>query len=118
MIIVTKDNKEYIPLLMGSIESEEPGEFITCIEACQNPVLNMFQQVDHVRIHISEIKGFRGSYSFPPIMLCQKKSDTKANWEQLNPILPYGSFGIESDTEEYKVGDGIIRWKALPYAKK
>ncbi|MHC1780999.1 MAG: hypothetical protein AB9922_12270 [Bacteroidales bacterium] len=118
MIIVTKDDKQYIPLLIGKIESTEIGEFITCIEARENPVLNIFQQVDHVRIHISEIRGFRGSYSFPPIVLGQKKATTKENWETHNPILPYGTYGVESDTGEHKIGDGVLRWNALPYANK
>lgn len=118
MIIVTKDDKQYIPLLIGRIESEEIGEYITCIEARENPILNMFNEIDHVRIHISEIRGFKGSYSFPPIMLGQTKTDTEENWKTLNPILQYGQFGFESGTEKYKVGDGVLRWNALPYAKK
>lgn len=66
MIVVTKDKKEYLPLLIGSLDSEEPGEFITCIEAGDSPSRDMFGQVTHFKIHISEVKGFKGTYAFPP----------------------------------------------------
>lgn len=73
MIVVTKDNREYLPLLIGSIESEEPGEYITCIEAGDNPSYDMFGQIAHFKIHVSDIKGFKGTYSFPPIVYSKKK---------------------------------------------
>lgn len=119
MIIVTKDDKQYIPLLFGAIESEEIGEYITCIEALENPVLNMFQQIEHVRVHISEVKGFLGTYSFPPIVYGNKVSDTADNWKSKNPILSYGQIGIESDSgsSHFKVGNGVLRWNALQYKK-
>lgn len=64
MIIVAKNNKEYIPLLIGSIESPEIGEFISCIEVGENPSRNMFGQLDIIKLHITDVKGFKGSYSF------------------------------------------------------
>lgn len=65
MIIVTKDNQEYIPLLFGSIESETPTQHITCIKLKSDgsPVLDLFGKVAHYKIHISELKEFVGSYS-------------------------------------------------------
>lgn len=102
---------------MGKIEGEEIGEYITCVEARENPILNMFQQLDHVRIHISEVKGFKGSYSFPPVLYGHKKTDTEENWKRNNPVLFYGQIGIESDSEQFKIGDGVLRWNALPYKK-
>ena len=65
MIIIAKDNKEYIPLLIGSIESETAGEYITCIESGDTPALDLFGKIAHFKIHVSEIKGFKGSFSFP-----------------------------------------------------
>ncbi|MDP3386058.1 MAG: hypothetical protein Q8S24_02395 [Eubacteriales bacterium] len=73
MIIITKDNKEYVPLLIGSIESQEPGEHITCIESGDNPGKDLFGKIAHFKIHVSEIKGFRGSYSFPLPEIFYKK---------------------------------------------
>lgn len=42
MILVDKTGKEYIPLLIGSIESKDLGEFISCIEAGEDPAKDMF----------------------------------------------------------------------------
>lgn len=117
MIIVTKDEKQYIPLLMGSFEVEEMGEFLTCIEVDEFPSFNMFNQLEHVKIHISDVKGFRGTYAFPPVIYGSNKSDTAENWKNLNPILPYGNVGTESDTDKKKIGDGVLRWNSLPYKK-
>lgn len=65
MIIVTKDNQEYIPLLFGSIESEAPTQYITCIKLKSDgsSVLDLFGKVAHYKIHVSELKEFKGSYS-------------------------------------------------------
>ncbi len=64
MILVAKNGKEYIPLLIGSIESRDLGEFISCIEAGNSPAKDMFGKIAIIKIHVSEIKGFKGSYSF------------------------------------------------------
>ncbi len=74
MVIITKNNKEYIPLLIGAIESEDPGEYITCIESGNNPAKDLFGKIAHFKIHVSEIKGFKGSFSFPlPEIMYTKK---------------------------------------------
>lgn len=65
MTIVTHDNKEHIPLLIGAIESPDIGEYITCIENSDNPSRDLFGNVQIYKIHVSEVKGFKGSYSFP-----------------------------------------------------
>jgi hypothetical protein len=36
-------------------------------------------------------------------------------WTAQNPILPAGEFGVEIDTNKFKVGDGVSRWNSLPY---
>ena len=45
----------------------------------------------------------------------QQKTDTALNWKSQNPILLLGEFGIESDTDKIKIGDGISAWNTLPY---
>lgn len=45
----------------------------------------------------------------------QQKRDTAANWTTNNPILLAGEFGIESDTNKMKVGDGTTAWNNLEY---
>lgn len=36
-------------------------------------------------------------------------------WELINPVLAAGEIGIESDTKQFKFGDGITQWNSLPY---
>lgn len=38
-----------------------------------------------------------------------------ARWTDENPVLSDGEVAVESDTEKVKVGDGVTRWKRLPY---
>lgn len=45
----------------------------------------------------------------------QFRRDTAANWTAYNPILLEGELGFELDTDQYKLGDGIHTWSALPY---
>lgn len=65
MIIVTKDNQEYTPILFGSIDSETPSQHITCVKLKNDgtPFMDLFGRVAHYKIHISELKEFKGSYS-------------------------------------------------------
>lgn len=46
----------------------------------------------------------------------QLRRDTKARWEQYNPVLLSGEIGIELVTNKLKIGDGIHRWLELEYA--
>lgn len=46
----------------------------------------------------------------------QQRYDTAANWTAENPVLLEGEIGIESDTDKFKFGDGVLAWNALPYA--
>jgi hypothetical protein len=43
------------------------------------------------------------------------RRDVAANWTLNNPILRMGEEGLEMDTQQYKVGDGITPWQLLPY---
>ena len=45
----------------------------------------------------------------------QIRRDTAANWASNNPILSAGEFGLESDTQKIKVGNGSSNWAARPY---
>lgn len=45
----------------------------------------------------------------------QLRNDTAANWALANPILAVGELGVETDTDQFKLGDGATAWSALPY---
>jgi hypothetical protein len=77
MIIVTKDNQEYYPLLFGSVESEAPTQHITCIKLKSDgsPELDLFGRIAHYKIHIKELKEFKGSYSLATPFNNPKPSD-------------------------------------------
>ena len=45
----------------------------------------------------------------------QLRRDTAANWTSANPILASGEFGLETDTDQFKVGDGTTAWTSLGY---
>lgn len=42
--------------------------------------------------------------------------DTAANWTAKNSILWVGEIGFESDTPNWKRGDGVTAWNALAYS--
>lgn len=46
----------------------------------------------------------------------QSRADTKAKWEEINPILLENEIGYEKDTGRYKMGDNKkTQWNDLPY---
>jgi len=45
----------------------------------------------------------------------QLRRDTAANWTSANPTLASGEFGLETDTDQFKVGDGTTAWASLGY---
>lgn len=45
----------------------------------------------------------------------QLRNDTAANWTAANPTLAQGEMGIETDTNLFKLGDGLNTWSNLPY---
>lgn len=45
----------------------------------------------------------------------QLRRGTAAAWTAANPILADGEMGIESDTDFFKIGDGLTVWSGLPY---
>lgn len=45
----------------------------------------------------------------------QLRRGTQAQWAAANPVLAAGEIGWESDTAEFKVGNGTTPWNTLPY---
>ena len=45
----------------------------------------------------------------------QIRRDTAANWTSVDPILAEGEFGLETDTNQIKIGDGVLAWTSLAY---
>lgn len=43
------------------------------------------------------------------------RNDTAAKWTEINPTLKAGEFGIENDTNKFKIGNGTSAWNDLPY---
>lgn len=48
-------------------------------------------------------------------VLWKYRRDTKANWTTNNPILFLGEAVLETDTFQFKVGDGITHYNSLTY---
>lgn len=49
-------------------------------------------------------------------IVVRQRRDTSAAWQAVNPVLPAGQLGFETDTGRFKLGDGATAWNALPYA--
>lgn len=45
----------------------------------------------------------------------QYRRGSKSEWESINPILRDGEPGLDTTSRKTKIGDGITRWKDLPY---
>lgn len=45
----------------------------------------------------------------------QLRRDTAANWSGNDPTLAQGELGVETDTNRFKLGDGVTPWTALSY---
>jgi hypothetical protein len=45
----------------------------------------------------------------------QQRRDTAAGWTSANPTLLSGEFGVETDTNKVKIGDGSTAWNSLAY---
>lgn len=46
----------------------------------------------------------------------QLRRDLAATWTSVNPTLAAGEAGYETDTLNFKLGDGVAAWNDLPYA--
>ena len=45
----------------------------------------------------------------------QIRRGTAAQWTSANPVLAIGELGVETDTNQLKIGNGTAVWSALPY---
>jgi|688.fasta_scaffold01402_35 hypothetical protein len=45
----------------------------------------------------------------------QQRRATATQWETANPVLAPGEIGWESNTNKFKIGDGVNTWDDLPY---
>ena len=45
----------------------------------------------------------------------QMRRDTASNWTSNNPTLAAGEWGLETDTDKFKIGNGSTAWNALGY---
>ena len=45
----------------------------------------------------------------------QFRRGTASSWTSTNPILAEGEMGIETDTDQFKIGDGLTVWTSLAY---
>lgn len=48
----------------------------------------------------------------------QIRSDAAADWTARNPVLGEGEYGLETDTQLLKIGNGVSDWQHLPYLNK
>lgn len=44
------------------------------------------------------------------------QKNSSESWISENRILKNGGIGIETDTSNYKIGDGLTAWNELSYA--
>jgi hypothetical protein len=45
----------------------------------------------------------------------QQRRGTEEQWTLANPVLAAGEIGFETDTNKFKIGDGVNNWGDLPY---
>ena len=45
----------------------------------------------------------------------QLRRGTAEQWASKNPVLHAGEPGVETDTSQFKIGDGTSTWAELPY---
>jgi hypothetical protein len=46
----------------------------------------------------------------------QLRNDTAANWNSSNPVLASGEMGVDINSGNYKVGDGVAHWNSLHFS--
>lgn len=56
-----------------------------------------------------------GRASNNKILVVSLVQKTAAEFTELNPVLPAGIEGYETDTRKRKVGDGVTPWNNLQY---
>lgn len=58
---------------------------------------------------------YRGEFLMATRM--QQRRGTATQWTDANPVLSAGEIGFETDTGQFKMGDGIANWIDLSYFK-
>lgn len=53
-----------------------------------------------------------------PFLQLQFRRGTAAEWTSANTVLAAGELGLETDTQLFKLGDGVKTWSALGYANR
>jgi len=48
--------------------------------------------------------------------LMKQRRGTAAEWAAANEVLPDGAIGLNEDTRQIKIGDGVTPWNSLPYS--
>lgn len=48
-------------------------------------------------------------------VLIQFRRGTASQWTGADPVLAAGEFGFETDTRQFKIGDGTTEWSGLAY---
>jgi hypothetical protein len=49
------------------------------------------------------------------VVRIQLRRDTASNWTTADPVLGAGEIGVETDTDQFKIGDGTTAWSSLSY---
>jgi len=50
-----------------------------------------------------------------PFIQFQFRRGLSSEWTLVNPTLADGELGLETDTRQFKIGDGVTPWNLLPY---
>lgn len=50
-----------------------------------------------------------------PFIQLQFRRGTSVQWTASDPVLADGEMAIETDTNFFKIGDGVTSWSLLPY---
>ena len=50
-----------------------------------------------------------------PYVQIQLRRGTASQWSSTNPVLAVGEMGYETDSGQFKLGDGVRAWLSLPY---
>jgi hypothetical protein len=45
----------------------------------------------------------------------QQRRGTAEQWTLANPVLAAGELGFETDTNKFKIGDGVNPWEDISY---
>ena len=55
-----------------------------------------------------------GGTAADPVYIIKIRRDTTAGWAAEDPVLALGERGVDLDTDDERVGDGVTAWSLLP----